>query len=106
MGLKIMSETPRPGAFERHVQTIAVTMIAGLLYWVGESINDAGKEIILLKERVAVLSEKLAEVSTMSSSIVAMQRRVDEIDFRLKVVEGRPRKASPWINKRTEGGEE
>lgn len=40
---------------EKHIQTILVSLVTLLVGWVGFSVNDQGKQIVLLTERVSAL---------------------------------------------------
>lgn len=45
---------------ERHIQTGVGMVLIALVLWVGHSINEQGKEIARLQERIAALVEKVA----------------------------------------------
>ncbi len=45
---------------ERHLQTFIGALLIALVLWVGASINEQGKEIARLQERVATLVERIA----------------------------------------------
>lgn len=86
-------------AMEKHIQTILVSIITLLVGWVGYSVNDQGRQIILLTERVSSLQiqiqnnpaltkdDVLLLMAPQRENMVDLQGRVSNNTMRLERME-------------------
>lgn len=73
-------EKEKPSTMERHVQTILVLGITGLLTWLVFTTNESSKDIIRLNEKVAALVEQLKHTS-------GNDQRINKLELRVGILE-------------------
>ena len=82
---------------ERHIQTVAASIVVAILIWVGATLNTSNEQAARLEERlsslfreVQMLREQLGNQYTHRDAerdLSAIQARLDEQDKRLIILE-------------------
>lgn len=93
-----MIETPAPQssrpAWERHLQSLLMVMVAGLIGWVGLSITGIREDNVRMSERISALTatvERLEERLSISLTAPQVQRELEARDMRIEDHEKRIR---------------
>lgn len=83
--------TPRT-ALERHAQTLILSVVTGLILWVGVSVTGTRESMVRLEVRVESVSAALEELKSArngSYTRAEADRTHAEMDRRLSMLEGR-----------------
>jgi len=51
---------------EKHVQTVLIAVIIGLLSWVGNSVTATNNEVIRLQEQIRTLNSEMSDLKSSS----------------------------------------
>ena len=93
----------RPRAFERHVQSLLLVVVAGLIGWAGMSISSTASDVAAMSVQIASLKEDLRDLRAELREQVAasyprvqadtdlgqIHGRLDDHEARLRMLESR-----------------
>lgn len=95
-------ETPRQAAkrrerdvqrLEKHIATVAISLIVLLLGWVGVSINKTTEAVAVLNTQVSSLSSNLDRAVTKNDVVerivIEDRQRITDLDRRVSILERR-----------------
>jgi hypothetical protein len=85
-----MSDDAR--GFERHLQTLMLAVVTGLLVWVGQTLISVDKRTAVLESKLQDATERLSLMQPASEArrdVADITRRLDAVERRLDTMQGK-----------------